>query len=221
MAGQTTGTRRGTRSAERSSGPTPTPFTAANDSFPVIELPISLTPVGGDTMRMIRALRGLLLAGMVGTAFLSIGIEPALAQRFEPSCKTFTHRYFLSAGSAIPLRVGFVDTSLTICRRSDGFIESADAGQTTGTTGPGTAAGFVVEPSLAVVTEQKGATVKSKYEGRVRVCLAQRTPICSESHDYTIFAHFSPVGPTTRDRTEPEWSHAEETPGGVHYHEDS
>jgi hypothetical protein len=156
---------------------------------------------------------------MVGTAFLSIGIETALAQRFEPSCKTFTHRYFLSAGSAIPLRVGFVDTSLTICRRSDGFIESADAGQTAGTTGPGTAAGFVVEPSLAVVTEQRGATAKSKYEGRVRVCLAQRTPICSESHDYTIFAHFSPVGPTTRDRTQPEWSHAEETPGGVHYHE--
>jgi hypothetical protein len=172
-------------------------------------------------LRTHRTIRRLAIACALTATFLPTGADMAMAQRFEPSCQTYTHRYSLSAGSSIPLRVGFVDTSLQICRGSDGFITSADASQTTGSTGPGTAAGFVVEPSLAVVTDQRGATARAKYEGRLRTCIAQRTPLCSESHEYEILAFFSPVGPTTRDREQPEWSHAEETPGGVHYHEDS
>jgi hypothetical protein len=175
---------------------------------------------GGSVERPLQPLRASALACILTVATLSAGTTTAWAQRPEPECKTFTHRYFLSAG-AVPLRVGFVDTSLTICRGSNGFITEADASQTAGTTGPGTVAGFVIEPSLAVVSDQRGASADARYEGRLRICLAQRTPICSESHDYAIHAHFSPVGPTLRDRTQPEWSHAEESPGGVHYHEDA
>lgn len=172
--------------------------------------------------RILQLLHASVIACIVATALLPMGSGTAWAQRPQPECKTHTHRYFLSAGSAITIRVGFVDTALTICRGSDGFITRANADQTTGTTGPGTAAGFVVEASLAVVSDQNGTVAKARYEGRLRACLAgERTPICSESHDYTIFARFSPVGPVVHDRTRPQWSHAEETPGGVHYHEDA
>jgi hypothetical protein len=169
-------------------------------------------------------IRKLSAMSMIGLVLAIVPIPPAvgsaLAQAPQPRCKTFTHRYFLSAGSLITLRVGFVDTSMTICSGRDGFITRADAHQSSGATGPGTAAGFSIEPSLSVVSDQTGTAAKARYEGRLRICLAQRTNICSESYDYTIHADFSPVGPTLRDRTVPEWSHGEETPGGVHYHED-
>jgi hypothetical protein len=151
---------------------------------------------------------------------MAAGSGGGWAQQPQPECKTFTHRYYVSAGSTITLRVGFIDTSLTVCRGSNGMITRAAADQTTGETGPGTAAGFVVEASLAVVSEQTGVAATARYEGRLRACLAQRTTICSESHDYVIHAEFSPVGPTLNDRTRPQWSHGEESPGGVHYHED-
>lgn len=163
-----------------------------------------------------------IIACIVATTMLPIGSGTALGQRPQPECRTFTHRYFLSAGSAITVRVGFVDTSLTICRGSNGLITRADANQTAATTGPGTAAGFIIEPSLAVVSEQTATAAKARYEGRLRACFAgERTPICSESHDYTIFGDYSPVGPAVHDRTQSRWSHGEETPGGVHYHEDA
>jgi hypothetical protein len=172
--------------------------------------------------RRLQLCRAYVIACIVATAILPMGSGTAWAQRPQPECKTHTHRYFLSAGSAIPIRVGFVDTALTICRGSNGMITRASADQTTGATGPGTAAGFVIEPSLAIVSDQTATSARARYEGRLRACLAgERTPICSESHDYTIYAKFSPVGPTTNDRTRPQWSHAEETAGGVHYHEDA
>jgi hypothetical protein len=177
-------------------------------------------PVAGGSPA-IRTIRAFALVVALSAALFPLTSGSASAQRFEPNCQTFTHRYFLSAGSAVPLRVGFVDTSLTVCRGSDGWITRAAADQSVGTTGPGTAAGFVVEPSLASVTDQRGTKATARYEGRLRICLAQRTPICSESHDYTIYGYFSPVGPTLRDRTRTDWSHGDERPGGVHYHENA
>ena len=171
--------------------------------------------------RTLRTFRAFPLIVILAISLLPPTSGAASAQGFEPNCQTFTHRYFVSAGSAIPLRVGFVDTSLTVCRGSNGFITRASADQATGVTGPGTAAGFVVEPSLASVTDQQARKATARYEGRLRICISRQTGICSEAHDYTIHSYFSPIGPTLRDRTQPEWTHDEETPGGVHYHEDA
>jgi hypothetical protein len=148
--------------------------------------------------------------------FLSTIATTATAQSAD-GCQSLNHRYFLGAGSAIPLRVGFVDTSMKVCLDSRGLITDAAAWQATGSTGPGTAAGFVVEPSLAVITRQERGETVAEYTGRIRTCIAQRTPICSESHDYTIYGSFVAVGPPGRIT----WSHGDETPGGVHYYEDA
>jgi hypothetical protein len=150
-----------------------------------------------------------------------MGAGTGPAQHWADGCKTFTHRYHLSAGTAISAKIGYVDTAMTICRGDVGWITRVDATQKTGTTSTGAAAGFIVEPGLAVVAEQSKTDASTRYEGQIRVCIAQRTNICSESHDYAIHADYSPVGPSLNDRTRPEWSHGEETDGGVQYHEEA
>jgi hypothetical protein len=164
-----------------------------------------------------RALRLAVCAAIV--AIFSSALVATAAAKPAEECQSVNHRYFLGAGSAITLRVGFVDTSMKICRDAHGWITNTAAWQATGSTGPGTAAGFIVEPSLAVVSEQERGRARAEYTGRIRICIAQRTPLCSESHDYKIYGSFIVIGPTP-EPGRPTWSHAPETPGGVHYYED-
>ncbi|OLT13079.1 hypothetical protein BJF78_22760 [Pseudonocardia sp. CNS-139] len=144
-------------------------------------------------------------------------LSSVVANAQPAGCRTFTHRYFLGSGTAITLRIGFVDTAIRVCNERPWTVASAEVWQTVGTTGPGAAAGFVVEPGLAVVTEQYRFGARARYEGRVRVCLAQRTPICSPAQDYTVFAVYNLMGPALHNRLEPVWRHAESR--GVAYYE--
>lgn len=161
-----------------------------------------------------------LLGTLVGGVLMLATAGAAAAQPAE-NCQTFNKRYFLGSGSAITLRVAFVDASLQICRNRSGFISRAAASQTVGVTGPGTAAGFNIDAGPTTVVYQDGTRANAEFTGRIRICIAQRTPICSESSDYRIFGDFSPVGPQLGDPNSPKWSTAASTPGGVAYYENA
>lgn len=143
------------------------------------------------------------------------GAQVASAAENE-SCRSFTHRYFLGAGSAISTRIGFVDTVLNLCR-TGGAISNAIVSQTAGTTGPGQAFGYNIDLGAASVTYRSDVLVKAVYAGRIRICIAQRTPLCSQSYDYEIGVGVG--GPTIGDPRVPQWYHGRETVGGVHYYE--
>lgn len=132
------------------------------------------------------------------------------------SCKSFTHRYFIGSGSAISTRIGYVDTVLNLCR-TRGAISNATVTQTAGTTGPGQALGFNIDLGAASVTYRSEVLVKASYAGRIRICIAQRTPLCSQSYEYEIGVGVG--GPTIGDPRVPQWYHGRETVGGVHYYE--
>lgn len=177
-------------------------------------------------MRAVGGIRMSKLAGTVVAVALSLaamigGTGVADAQQPRENCQTFNKRYFLGSGSAITLRVAFVDASLQICRGQTGFITRASASQTVGVTGPGTAAGFNIDTGPATVVYQDGIRANAEYSGRIRICIAQRTPICSQSSDYKILGAFSPVGPQLGDLNAPKWSTAGQTPGGVAYYENA
>lgn len=132
------------------------------------------------------------------------------------TCTSFAHRYFLGSGSAITTRIGYVDTVLNICR-SGGAITNATVTQTAGTTGPGQALGYNIDLGAASVTYRSEVLVKATYAGRIRICIAQRTPLCSQSYEYEIGVGVG--GPTIGDPRVPQWYHGRETVGGVHYYE--
>jgi hypothetical protein len=133
------------------------------------------------------------------------------------SCSTYKHRYYLGAGSAVTIRVAYVDTVLKVCRGDEG-VADADASQTVATTAPGNAAGFNIEAGSAVVDHMSSPVILASYVGTIRICIAKETPLCSSSSEYEISARIGV--PTIGNPNEPDWYHGPETPGGVHYYED-
>jgi len=157
-----------------------------------------------------------LLSGALAVA-LAMALASGSSAKASEFCSSYTNRYFLGSGSAITLRLGFVDTVLNVCR--DGSeITSATASQTVGTTGPGTTLGFSIDPGSAVVKLRTPVQLEGKFTGRLRTCIVKEvpTPICSKSYDYSIGVGLG--GPTIGDPRRPTWFHAVQTADGVHYY---
>ncbi|MGQ0575238.1 MAG: hypothetical protein ACT4RN_13675 [Pseudonocardia sp.] len=156
-------------------------------------------------------------------------LMPAAAHaESKEGCRTYQHRYYLGAGSAITVRVATVDTALKICTDAGGRITGAEATQAVGTTTAGAAAGFNIDAGTSIITRQDAQKAKATYSGRIRVCAATYSPICSTSYPYVIYGE-NPDGLTTPvadgfigpvpTGQRMRWSHGPEARGGVHYYE--
>jgi hypothetical protein len=144
----------------------------------------------------------MLVVGLLVPILTAAGAVTMPRSASAETCSTYTHRYFLGAGSAITLRIAFVDTALKVCRGDEG-VTGAFASQTVGTTGPGNAAGFSIDAGLAIVDQMGSPIVRASYAGRLRICLVQRTPLCSSSSDYEITVRLGT--PTIGDPNAPDW----------------
>lgn len=167
--------------------------------------------------RLRHALRGLVV-GVIVPVVMAAGAVMMPGTASAETCATYTHRYFLGAGSAVTLRVAYVDAALKVCRDDTG-VSGAFASQTVGTTGPGNAAGFSIDAGPAIVNYMGSPVVLASYKGSIRTCVVQRTPLCSSAEEYMITVRIGT--PTIGDPNAPDWYHAPESPGGVHYYEDA
>lgn len=150
-------------------------------------------------------------------AVMAAALAPSVVQAAESgTCMTYSKRYFLGGGTAITLRVAYVDAALNICYDDNGGVASSSAAQTVGTTGPGSAAGWNISAGNAVVEDQRPRHVKARFTGTLRVCAATVTPICSPSSQYDIWAEYAPpaIGPAV-----PMWTHGPN--GAVSYYDNA
>lgn len=160
----------------------------------------------------------------VGIFILSVLTPiPAVAD----DCVSYKHRYYLGAGTAITVRVAFVDAVLEVCRSASGEFTDAEASQAVGATTAGSVAGFSVEAGAAYVDVRNDQGVLARYRGRIRVCVATHTSICSPSNEYAFFGMVGNAIYTVQtcesrvDVKEPWWCPAPERTSGVHYYEDA
>lgn len=163
-----------------------------------------------------RSLRVMIVGSILSALTAVLALAPQAAS--ADTCVTYTHRYYLGAGSTVTLRVAYVDAVLRVCRGSAG-VTNAVASQTVATTAPGNAAGFNIEAGPAVVDRMSSPVILASYKGILRICIAKVTPLCSSSSEYEITVRLGT--PTIGDPNEPDWHHGPETPGGVHYYEDA
>jgi hypothetical protein len=161
--------------------------------------------------------RVLIVGALVSALMAMLGVVLPQAAAAD-TCTTYKHRYYLGAGSAVTIRVAYVDAVLKVCRGDEG-VADAEASQTVGITALGNAAGFNIDAGPAVVDRMSSPVVLASYVGTIRICIAQQTPLCSSSSDYEITARIGV--PTIGNPNEPDWYHGPETPGGVHYYEDA